>query len=151
MSYSDLLNGAYDMHVHSLPDVISRSQDPLALLKEAQEARMAGIVLKDHTTSTVGRVFALNKQRKGEFKFYSSLCLNPPTGDINPSAVESSVRAGVDIVFLPSRPSAQIQFPWKKSETKSDMSALSTSFYHPTSVRYTIHHRWKVLVSIWKK
>ncbi len=101
MYYSDLLNGAYDMHVHSLPDVISRSQDPFALLKDAQEARMAGIVLKDHTTSTVGRVFALNKQRKREFKFYSSLCLNPPAGDINPSAVESSVRAGVDIIFFP--------------------------------------------------
>jgi len=101
MSYSDLLNGAYDIHVHCSPDVIPRSQDAIALFKDAQKAGMAGIVLKEHTTSTVGRVFVLNQLEQNQPKFYSSLCLNPTVGDINLSAVESSIRAGVDIIFFP--------------------------------------------------
>lgn len=101
MSYSDLLNGAYDLHVHSTPDLIPRSNDPVNLLTEARRAKMAGILLKDHTTSTVGRVFVLNHEESQNFKFFSSLCLNPPVGDINLSAVESSIREGVDVIFFP--------------------------------------------------
>ena len=101
MSYSSLLQGAYDLHVHSAPDVIPRSQDPLGLRKEALRARMAGMLIKDHTTSTAGRVFILNKLGEGDFRFFSSLCLNPPVGDLNISAVESSIREGVDVVFFP--------------------------------------------------
>ena len=101
MSYSSLLHGAYDIHVHSAPDVIPRSQDPLSLRKEARQARMAGMLIKDHTTSTAGRVSILNNLGKRDFKFYSSLCLNPPVGDLNLSAVESSIREGVDVIFFP--------------------------------------------------
>lgn len=99
--YSDLLNGAYDIHVHSSPDVVPRSIDPIDLFNNARQAKMAGILLKDHTTSTVGRVYVLNKQENSGFRFFSSVCLNPPVGDLNLSAVESSIREGVDIVFFP--------------------------------------------------
>jgi hypothetical protein len=99
--YSDLLNGAYDIHVHGSPDLILRSNDPLLLLNEARQAKMAGILLKDHTTSTVRRVYVLNQQEHSDFKFFSSLCLNPPVGDLNLSAVESSIREGVNVVFFP--------------------------------------------------
>lgn len=101
MVYSSLLAGAYDIHVHSSPDVIPRSQDPVSLFKEARRAKMAGMLLKDHTTSTAGRVSILNSLGEGDFTFYSSLCLNPPVGDINLSAVESAIREGVDIIFFP--------------------------------------------------
>lgn len=101
MSYSPLLNGAYDIHVHSSPDVIPRRQNPVEIVHEAQQAKMAGMLLKDHTTSTAGRVSILNQCMQGEFKFFSSLCLNPPVGDLNPSAVESSLREGVDVIFFP--------------------------------------------------
>lgn len=101
MNYSDLLNGAYDIHVHSSPDLIPRSNDPLILLKEARKAKMAGILLKDHTTATVGRTYVLNQHEHSDFRFFSSLCLNPPVGDLNLSAVESSIREGVDVVFFP--------------------------------------------------
>ena len=101
MSSSSLLRGAYDLHVHSAPDVIPRSQDPLGLRKAALRAGMAGMLIKDHTTSTAGRVSILNNLGEGHFRFFSSLCLNPPVGDLNISAVESSIREGVDVVFFP--------------------------------------------------
>ena len=101
MSYSSLLHEAYDIHVHSSPDVIPRSQDPLSLRKEARRAQMAGMLIKDHTTSTAGRVSVLNNLGEKDFNFYSSLCLNPPVGDLNLSAVESSIREGVHVIFFP--------------------------------------------------
>jgi hypothetical protein len=62
---------------------------------------MTGMLIKEHTTSTVGRVYALNHMGTGGVRFFSSLALNPPVGNLNPSAVESALRAGVDVVYFP--------------------------------------------------
>ena len=62
---------------------------------------MAGIGLKDHTTSTVGRCHALNRMYSGRPRFFSSIALNPPIGGLNPAAVESALASGVDIVYFP--------------------------------------------------
>jgi hypothetical protein len=96
-----LLRGAYDIHVHAAPDVIPRAQDLLELAAAAQEAGMAGMVIKDHTTSTAGRVYALNKLYAGGPRFFSALALNPPVGSLNPYAVEAALRSGADIIYFP--------------------------------------------------
>jgi hypothetical protein len=70
---------------------------------------MAGMLLKDHTTSTVGRVQVLNAWSAQDTApapnagphFISALALNPPAGGLNPFAVEAALREGVDVVFLP--------------------------------------------------
>ena len=41
-----LLAGAFDMHVHSGPDVLPRKFDDAGLAKRAQSVGMAGFVLK---------------------------------------------------------------------------------------------------------
>jgi hypothetical protein len=61
---------------------------------------MAGMLLKDHTAPTVGRVQALNTGSDG-FRFVSALVLNPPVGGLNPFAVEAALREGVDVVYMP--------------------------------------------------
>jgi hypothetical protein len=101
MKIQRLLEGAYDIHVHSAPDVVPRSTDVVQLAKEANEQKMAGILLKDHTTSTIGRAFVLNRLLDGSCRFFSSLALNPPVGLINPQAVESALRSGTDMIFFP--------------------------------------------------
>ena len=53
-SYSSLLRGAYDCHVHCGPDVIVRAQDVTALAESAAQAGLAGVVLKNHAGSTTG-------------------------------------------------------------------------------------------------
>jgi len=101
MKIQRLLEGAYDIHVHAAPDVVPRATDVVQLAKEANEQKMAGILIKDHTTSTIGRAFVLNRLLDGACHFFSSLALNPPVGFINPQAVESALRSGTDIIFFP--------------------------------------------------
>ncbi|MBW2094463.1 MAG: hypothetical protein JRI80_06195 [Deltaproteobacteria bacterium] len=98
---TQLLKNAYDIHVHAAPDVIPRATGQRGLALAASEAGMSGILLKDHCTSTVGRVDALNSFAEIHCRFYSALALNPPVGSLNPVAVESALRAGVDVIFFP--------------------------------------------------
>src|SRR6056297_1923594 len=88
------LQGAYDLHVHCSPDVVPRIQDVYDLAAAASAAAMAGVGLKDHTTSTVGRCHTLNRLYPTGPRFYSSIALNPPVGGLNPSAVEAALQSG---------------------------------------------------------
>jgi hypothetical protein len=101
MKTETLLRGAYDLHIHAQPDVVRRAQDLPSLAKAAAQAGMAGLLIKDHTTSTVGRCYTMNRALDGGPRFFSGLALNPPVGGLNPSAVESALRAGVDVIFFP--------------------------------------------------
>ena len=96
-----LLRGAYDIHIHCTPDVVPRAQDLLELAETAHRAGMAGIVVKDHTTSTVGRAYILNRIYPQGPRFFSSLALNPPVGGLNPLAVEAALREGGDVIYFP--------------------------------------------------
>lgn len=100
MTTFSLLENAYDIHVHTSPDVVPRALNLLQLRQEAEKGRMAGILIKDHCTSTVGRAAALN-QMEGNCRFFSALALNLPVGGINPVAVEAALRAGVDVIYFP--------------------------------------------------
>ncbi|MEJ2166818.1 MAG: DUF6282 family protein [Desulfobacterales bacterium] len=101
MDTAHLLEGAYDIHIHASPDVIPRAMNLKELCHEAEKAGMAGILLKDHCTSTVGRAAALNLMSSGTCRFYSALALNPPVGSLNPTAVEAALRAGTDVIYFP--------------------------------------------------
>ena len=97
---TDLLRGAFDLHVHCSPDVVTRAQDAVDLAEAAHRAGMAGIGLKDHTTSTIGLCCTLSQRYSQGPRFFSSVDLNPPVGGLNPAAVEVALAAGVDIVYL---------------------------------------------------
>lgn len=101
MKSKDLLRGAIDIHVHCTPDVIRRAQDIVQLTRSAAEAGMGGLLIKDHTTSTVGRVYAVNQVFTDGPSFYSALALNPPVGGLDPSAVESALLSGADVIYFP--------------------------------------------------
>ena len=101
MNMERLLEGAYDLHVHAAPDVIPRITDIFRLSKTAVEKNMGGLLIKDHTTSTTGRVFVLNQVFGGSCRFFSSLALNSPVGFVNASAVESALRSGTDLIYFP--------------------------------------------------
>ena len=96
-----LLQGAYDLHVHVAPDVVPRIQDGTDLAYEAQQAGMAGMLIKDHTAPTTGAAHVLNQAWPEGTHFYSALALNPPVGGLNPYAVAAALREGVDVVFMP--------------------------------------------------
>ena len=97
----EILKGAYDLHVHCAPDSIPRAQSALTLAHEAAATGMAGIGLKDHNCSTVGRCHVLNETFEGSPHFFSSIVLNPTIGGLNPEAVETALKSGCDIVYFP--------------------------------------------------
>jgi GNAT superfamily N-acetyltransferase len=96
-----LLQGAYDLHVHLAPDVVPRAQDGTELAYEAQQAGMAGMLIKDHTAPTAGAAHVLNQAWPEGAHFYSALVLNPPVGGLNSYAVAAALREGVDVVYMP--------------------------------------------------
>lgn len=100
-SIESLLQGAYDLHVHVAPDVVPRIQDGTDLAYEAQQAGLAGMLIKDHTAPTTGAAHVLNQAWPEGTRFFSALALNPPVGGLNPYAVAAAVREGVDVVYMP--------------------------------------------------
>jgi len=65
------------------------------------------MVLKDHTTSTVGMAHALNTLNPGGPRFFGALTLNEPVGGLNPYAVEAALREGADIIYFPTYTAAR--------------------------------------------
>ncbi len=102
-----LMDGAYDLHVHSSPSVFKRALDGMDLVKAGDRAGMAGILLKSHYEPTALRASLIN-QYSGcrKTKAYGGLALNWPVGGLNPYAVEEAVRAGAVIIWMPTRDAA---------------------------------------------
>jgi hypothetical protein len=101
MSDSDRpLEGAWDVHVHAGPDVAPRKLDFTEAAAEAARARMAGIVFKDLTKSSVDRAYAATR-RHPELRAYGGVVLDLPVGGINPYAVEATLRQGGRFVWMP--------------------------------------------------
>ena len=48
MDLNHLLKGAYDMHIHTAPDVTPRKCDDLELARRLQAVGMAGCAIKRH-------------------------------------------------------------------------------------------------------
>mgnify|MGYP005841092929 CR=1 FL=1 len=101
-----LLVGAYDIHIHASPDVIPRAQDWFSLARDAHDAGMAGLVVKDHTSSTAGLAHALNALYATGPRLFGALVLNESVGGLNPYAVEAALREGVAIIYFPTYTSA---------------------------------------------
>lgn len=100
-----LLAGAYDMHVHSGPDVLPRKFDDLLLAERARESGMAGFVLKSHYVCTADRA-SLVRQVYPDVKAYGGIVLNNAVGGLNPIAVDIAGRLGARVVWLPTVDSA---------------------------------------------
>lgn len=97
------IDGAFDLHVHTAPDVYPRSVDDDELLADAAAAGMRGILLKSHHTLTADRA-ALAVKAAGErngVRVLGGLVLNRSVGGLNPVAVETAVEFGARQIWLP--------------------------------------------------
>ncbi|AOT70653.1 DUF6282 family protein [Geosporobacter ferrireducens] len=95
-----LIDGAYDLHVHSAPDVLPRKMDDLEMAQRIIKAGMKGYAAKSHYFCTAERA-ALVNQLYPECHVVGTITLNNSVGGINPSAVEMAGRAGAKIVWFP--------------------------------------------------
>ena len=95
-----LIRGAYDMHVHSAPDVLPRRFDDLVMAQHALDAGMAGFVIKNHYAPTAGRAADIRAAVPG-VNAYGGLVLNNSVGGLNPIAVDIAGRMGNKVVWMP--------------------------------------------------
>ena len=94
------LAGVIDMHVHSSPDVVKRRMDDLDVARAAARRGMRAVVLKSHRTLTADRAYLVQRSVPG-LRIFGSIVLNHPVGGLNPFAVETALRLGAAVVWMP--------------------------------------------------
>lgn len=96
----DIVRGAYDLHVHVNPDVITRRIDDLDLAERFGELGLRGFVLKSHYVPTAERARVVRKAVPG-VDALGAIVLNQAVGGLNTIAVEIAAREGARFVWLP--------------------------------------------------
>jgi hypothetical protein len=95
----DIVRGAYDLHVHVMPDVFARKTTDLALAARFGELGLGGFALKSHYTMTAERAAVVRTVTGTDV--LGAITLNSSVGGINPIAVEICARAGGRLVWFP--------------------------------------------------
>jgi len=102
MTIDQLMVGAIDLHVHGAPEPIEgpRRINLFELARQAKDAGMKGIVIKSLRFGTI-TVTALVNEIINSPVLIGSLVLNRDVGGLNPDVVETHVRSGAKIIWLP--------------------------------------------------
>lgn len=112
-----VMEGGYDLHIHSAPDLVARDINDYMLVKELDAMHMAGAVIKHHQESTAARATLANQYYGAKAKLYGSVTLNNGVGGLNPAAVETAAKMGAKLVWMPTKDSLhEITFFQKKTE-----------------------------------
>lgn len=102
------LQGVIDMHVHTNPDLRLRAYDDFQLCDAAVRVGARAIVIKSHQGYTMNRAFLTNRYNRivhgdNSFTMFGSITLNRCVGGINPDAVETALKLGAKVVWLPTQ------------------------------------------------
>jgi hypothetical protein len=95
----DLLQGAIDMHIHAAPDIYPRILNDVELALQAKEMGMRAIVIKNHFVITADR--AQIASAVADFPVFGGIALNLQVGGLNRHAVDTALKLGAKIVWLP--------------------------------------------------
>lgn len=101
------LKGVIDMHVHTNPDLRLRAYDDFELTDAAVRVGARAIVIKTHQGVTMDRAYLCNAYNRrmyhetNDFTMFGSITLNRVVGGINPTAVETALKLGAKVVWLP--------------------------------------------------
>ena len=101
------LNGVIDMHIHSAPDVRPRKLDDLEIMEAAVARGVRAVVIKSHHVPTVDRATLVNRIKEekygntSDFTMFGGIALNRFVGGINPWAVETALKSGGKVVWMP--------------------------------------------------
>lgn len=103
----NLVRGAIDLHCHSGPSVMARYLDHLEAMREASEAGLKAVLLKDHYYSATPVTYLLNKHFSNlGVLMLSGVPLNNSVGGLNVHAVEHGIKLGARLVWMPTFSSA---------------------------------------------
>lgn len=110
------LKGVIDMHVHSNPDIRRRAYDDFELMEAAIRVGARAIVIKTHQGTTVDRAYLCNRHNElvhhgdNNFTMFGSVTMNRQMGGINPAAVESGLKLGAKVIWMPTQSARNHQF-----------------------------------------
>lgn len=99
----ELMAGAIDLHAHGYPEVSLEFRGRMSDTQWAQAAQtmnLGGFVMKSHIWPTMERAYSLRAQFPA-LQVYGSITLNPNVGGLNPWSVESAIRLGAKVLWLP--------------------------------------------------
>lgn len=110
------------MHVHSNPDIRHRAYDDFELTEAAVRVGARAIVIKTHQGTTVDRAYLCNRYNErvhggdNDFTMFGGVTMNRQVGGINPAAVESGLKLGAKVIWLPTQ-SARNHLVKNKADT----------------------------------
>jgi hypothetical protein len=110
----NLLQDAYDLHIHCAPDLLPRKMDDLEMAQRVIASRMKGFAIKSHYFCTSERAEIVRKLYP-RCNAVGAITLNQSVGGINPMAVEMAGRSGAKIVWFPTVDSEHEQAHLAKS------------------------------------
>lgn len=113
----ELLEGAYDLHVHTGPDVVNRKLDDLEMAERLQTIGMKGYGIKSHYFCTAERAKLVQKVYPN-INPIGAIALNNSVGGLNPLALELAARDGAKIVWMPTVDATNEQEYFKKGNHK---------------------------------
>lgn len=122
---SGLLSGAYDLHVHTSPDVAPRKCTDLELAARMRAAGMAGGAIKSHYLDTAGRAATL-RELYPELNIVGGITLNRSVGGNNPFAVERSAQAGGRMMWFATLEGREYQRFHQNNDPSVDFSQYLT-------------------------
>lgn len=102
----ELTKGIIDLHYHSAPDVKPRKLNDLELMEQGVRMGARGVVIKTHFSPTAGRAALVNAVRRekypnSDFELFGGIALNRSVGGLNPYALETELKLGAKVVWLP--------------------------------------------------
>lgn len=106
------IEGAIDLHCHYGPDMVgvfegtTHGVTAVQAAREAAQSGHAALVLKAHDFATPALAHALGEAVAG-IRIFGGITLDHQAGGLNPAAVESALRLGAKIVWLPTLGSVQ--------------------------------------------
>lgn len=113
--YEELIEGAYDLHVHTGPDCMPRKLDDLEMAQRVQDIGMKGYAIKSHYFCTAERAKLINKLYT-KVNAVGAISLNHSVGGLNPMAVEMAARGGAKVLWMPTFDAANEQEHFKNSK-----------------------------------
>jgi hypothetical protein len=97
---NELIRGAYDLHVHTGPDILPRKLNDYEMALRVKESGMGGFAAKSHYFCTAERASLVNYM-VDDADMIGAITLNSSVGGVNPTALEMAGRAGTKIVWFP--------------------------------------------------
>ena len=96
----NLLQDAYDLHVHTGPDINPRKATDIEMVSRYKAIGIKGFCIKSHYFSTAGRARHI-KELYPDFNCIGALVLNSSVGGLNPDAVLMAALEGAKLLWFP--------------------------------------------------